>query len=717
MSRTSSFRRFSIGATAVCLICHALVLTAIVYVEIGAWRRDLHTPLVFSGDASLFLMQSKSTVDNGWWWSNRWLGAPFVFDERAFPVNTNVDQAVVFLTSRFVRDPIGVVTITWVLMVMLSGMGASCCMQRLGVSKLSAVVAGTLFAVCPFALYRNIDHFCLVIYLVPFPSTVALLLASGVVPDRRDWWLLGALVLLGFNYIYYAFFACFCLGAAALVGTITYGNRRILWIGIACVALVASCTVVNLAPSLKSWRDHGTPIVLPHKVPAQAETYGLTIRHLISPVFNHPFPPFRRWADSESAAGFSVQNEGVTSRLGIVGAIGFLSLLLGIFVPGRLNESPFGGVLVGASRLTVAALLLSTVGGFGSVFSFLVTPEIRAYNRISPFIEFFALTAVAIAIDAVPVKGRARTLAAIGVFVIGLVDQGQASLPIRVAYQRNAIEIRALDNLVASMTRALPRAAMVFQLPIMNFLNEPEGRMKPYDHFKPYLVSLGLRWSYPALSNEQSLWQQAIAQIDLDQLPGQLAAEGFAGILVDRYGYDDNGAAVDSAWRAGHLGEHVIAQTDRYLAFDIRSLAGEGGTGKLPRVLSPATVGLGLCGEPSLLFVDRIGSATAPFSNLPVRVSPGRPIEVVGWAVDTRNRTIGRGVDVVIDQKPFRSVYSLDRFDVAAEHRVPSYRYSGYTILIAASDVGRGNHALSVRVVSSDGQCYYELAGPNIFVE
>ena len=51
-------------------------------------------------------MQSKSTVDNGWWWFNPMLGAPFGLDELAFPANSNVDQAIVWAVSRFVRNAV-----------------------------------------------------------------------------------------------------------------------------------------------------------------------------------------------------------------------------------------------------------------------------------------------------------------------------------------------------------------------------------------------------------------------------------------------------------------------------------------------------------------------------------------------------------------------------------------------------------------------------------
>ena len=201
----------------------ALLLAAALYFFLQGWRRDIGVPLGFSSDSLLALMQSKSTVDNGWWWFNPMVGAPLGLDELAFPANSNVDQAIVWMVSRFVRDAATAINLAWMLMVVLSGLSASWSMRRLGASTVSSVVAGTLFALSPYALYRNIDHFWMVIYLVPFVCTAALLLASGQLSERGLWrnsylLLLIGCALLGFNYVYYAFFGCFLIGIASIAG-------------------------------------------------------------------------------------------------------------------------------------------------------------------------------------------------------------------------------------------------------------------------------------------------------------------------------------------------------------------------------------------------------------------------------------------------------------------------------------------------------------------
>ena len=188
----------------------SLLIAACLYLLLGGWHRDLRVPLAFSSDSLWFLMQSKSTVDNGWWWSNPRLGAPFALDELAYPSNSNVDQAIVWAVSRFVPNAAATVNLAWAIMVVLSGLSATWCMRKLGVSAINAIAGGTLFALNPYALYRNIDHFSLVIYLVPFACAAALWLASGRALQRWPWKapavVLAGCALLGFNYLYYAFF-------------------------------------------------------------------------------------------------------------------------------------------------------------------------------------------------------------------------------------------------------------------------------------------------------------------------------------------------------------------------------------------------------------------------------------------------------------------------------------------------------------------------------
>ncbi len=604
----------------------AALIVAAMFVFLDGRHRDITVPFHFAFDSLVALMQSKSTVDNGWWWFNPMIGAPFGLDELAFPANSNVDQALVWIVSRVVRDAITATNITWILMVVQSGLAATWCLRRLGGSTIAAVVCGTLFAVTPYALYRNIGHLWMVIYLLPFACTLALLLATGRLQSIGHWrqpgslLLVGGAVLIGFNYVYYAFFACFFIAAGAVIGYFVGRDRRVLRTGAICVVLVAAATVLNLAPSLYSWKRHGLPIplVMIEKTPAESEIYGLKVRHLVSPVIQHTFGPLGWWMGRELAAKFPNENENRTTRLGVIGSVGFLVLLGVALVPWLQARSPASHLLEASSRLTLAAVLFATVGGFGSVFSLLVSPEIRAYNRIAPFIAFFSLAAVMVLLEAGFRRRGARLLAAGAVLAVGLIDQGVAATDLNIEYPAIARQMPPLRDFVATLEQRLPDQAMVLQLPFRTYLyDRGVARMEIYEHLKLYLVSHHLRWSYPALSNEQNRWQQAASRLGPGRLARQVAAEGFAAIVVDRYGYGDNGVAVTAAVSAELSPRDVLASTDRFVAYDIRPLAQLGAPG--PPLSAPpaaATAKMNACPDEGRVYIDRIDEEAAPFIGL-----------------------------------------------------------------------------------------------------
>src|SRR5690242_16982348 len=103
VARRSAGRSRLIRAAIV--IGEAVLIAACLFVFLRGWARDFSVPISFSSDSLLAEMQSKSTIDNGWWWFNPTIGAPFGLDERQYPANSNVDQAIVWIVSRVVHDP------------------------------------------------------------------------------------------------------------------------------------------------------------------------------------------------------------------------------------------------------------------------------------------------------------------------------------------------------------------------------------------------------------------------------------------------------------------------------------------------------------------------------------------------------------------------------------------------------------------------------------
>src|SRR5262249_55874747 len=150
---------------------------------------------------------------------------------------------------------------------------------------------------------------------------------------------------------------------------------------------------------------------------------------------------------------------------------------------------------------------------------------------------------------------------------------------------------------------------------------------------------------------------------------------------------------------------HTIARTDRYVALDISALAHDSTLVNLAGAteLVPATLSLAMCEGQPLTTIDQIGAAHGPFGAGPVHLASSQPITVSGWAVDHSHREIAGGVDIVMDRLLFASEYGLSREDVATYFRRPAYRDAGFVASIPGDALTKGEHALSVRVVSADG--------------
>ena len=157
----------------------------------------------------------------------------------------------------------------------------------------------------------------------------------------------------------------------------------------------------------------------------------------------------------------------------------------------------------------------------------------------------------------------------------------------------------------------------------------------------------------------------------MEQLPAQVAHDGFSAIVIDRNGYEDNGAAIAADIRGTVSAADVIAETDRYIAFDIRALAGtmDAGAARLPVGPVLATASMPSCGAKPLMAIDQIGSNRAVVGPGGIRIKTGRALRVRGWTVDQEHEAPAAGVDVMVDEVSFTSLYGWDRPEPSAQRR------------------------------------------------
>ena len=111
-------------------------------------------------------------------------------------------------------------------------------------------------------------------------------------------------------------------------------------------------------------------------------------------------------------------------------------------------------------------------------------------------------------------------------------------------------------------------------------------------------------------------------------------------------------------------------------------------------------------------FIDNIGPVGDPAKQKVVQVSGDAALAITGWAVDEPKKAPAGGVDLVIDGVPYSAHYGTERTDVATHFKRPAYANSGFELRMAAGQINKGPHAVSMRVISSNRKSYYE--GPVI---
>ena len=568
-------------------ICLCLVILACV---LRLWDADFAVLPDKNGDTIEVAMSVKSLVDNGWWLRNPHLGMPFgqqLFDE---PFVDNLSMSLMKLLSLFTRNYAVIMNLFFFLTFPLTAITSLFVLRSFDISYPSAIVVSLLYVFLPYHfLLRGWAHlFSSAYYLVPVIVMVCVWLwkeeldvptldgVNGSRISRPLAFALLAVLLIGSGEKYYAFFACFLLWVAGAGGSFFSHRIRPLALAIGLSTLVAFAVVLNNAPSLLYMWYHGANKVAALRMPQESEIYGLKISQMLLPVDGHRLPYFRRLKNTYDSLA-PVVNENGSATLGVVGGFGFLFLLASLL---WRSKEKAGELFRPLATLTVAAVFVGTIGGFGSLFNFVVYPQFRCYNRISVYIAFLSLFTAALLLDAL---GRRMELRQYGtwawhgslaaVLLIGILDQTTTAFVPN--YEESKAEEHNDAAFVKEIEAAVPRGAMIFQLPTVSFPeNPPVARMLDYDLLKGYLHSNTLRWSYGSVKGrEDALWGERVTHQPLDSMVRQLAFAGFSGIYIDRYGYSDSGRTIEYQLSQLLGGSPLVSENGRLAFFNLTSLA------------------------------------------------------------------------------------------------------------------------------------------------
>jgi hypothetical protein len=555
---------FAGAAMVLALVGAALVLEL--------WNADLRVPFAYTGDGTLNLTLIKGVLENPWYFHNPDLGAPWSQELYDYPVisQETLNLLLMRILGLGTGDPALVINLFFLLTFPLAALTAFLVLRRLAVSRGIALVIALLFALLPYHFQRGEVHlFLAAYYAVPLGAYLAIAVFRG---DRLfGGWratlitaVMCAVVATASGSGYYAVFTVVLVVVAAVLGFAVRREREALVAGGAVVAAIAAVSLVQLAPTIVYRAANGPNDEVAKRFWFESENYSLRLTNLLLPVDGHRIVSLARWKNEYTEQ--IPQTEARSATLGIIGSIGFVWLVaVGVAAIAGIGRRYELGLHAGLATLTVTAFLLATTGGF-STFIAVIWPQIRSWNRLSVFIAFFSLTAVALLLGLLERRLRGPVFAGVlaVLLAVGVFDQTTtADVPtydaVEASWNDDAAFFTALED-------RLPAGARIVQVPYEPFpepVNTPVGIYEPA---KAYLHSDDLDWSWGAMRGRPEDWAATLAGKPAAEVVTAAREEGFTGILLDRLALGAAAQATETDF-GRVLGNPAQPPDDRYVYF------------------------------------------------------------------------------------------------------------------------------------------------------
>lgn len=447
-----------------------------------------------------------------------------------------------------------------------------------GTSQLWSGVGGLAYGLSPFMFAQSPHHSGVQwAWHVPLFALVWRWVATdpGIEPwSRRFKEATGIGLLTGLLNVYYTNILC----QLTLVGAaLRYLRTRARPALLAALAVIGAAAIGFAVSNFDTWTykavngPNSGALVREYK---WLEIYGLKIKDLVIPPVTHRSEAFRTFGENHRKEAVLNDEDGCP-YLGIVGlaCLAWLTATsVSCVVHGREKQIPL------ETWQVLWIVLMFTTGGLNAIIGALGFTMFRTGARYSVVILAIVLLWAARRLSAIqapadekqPQAGLAISpvWAAAAIAACGLILWDQVPRPpSREQIAEIERQVEADREFTGKMEAALPEGAMVFQLPVMEFPEGPIPGVPPYDHFRPYLFSKHLRFSFGShKGRERERWQPAVQAklfegANLDQQAGiirvneanakvaidELKRLGFSAIYVNRNGFPDRGKGLEEA--------------------------------------------------------------------------------------------------------------------------------------------------------------------------
>lgn len=513
---------------------------------------QLGGPVDLQGDVLQCTRLLKSVTEPGGEYNCRHLGAPFVAEHYGFPDPFVIHQPLLWLLSPLTQNIYLVFNLLSLLTFVSAGLVAYEVLRRLGCRDGLAVPFAWIYASLPNHLERY-DHYGLSFYAsTPLVILYALRCLRGQCLTRGELLLAPLCGLFG---AYYAFFSYLVVLAAGVLGALQKRSLRPLRPALQVCTLIGLSFLLALAPALVN--KTADSAFLPPRQPNDLTRWSLSLDRMLLPAHSRNGHPLNKLARRYYANFPAPAEPDESPYLGALAIIGGLVLL---FSRGRNQpDLPY------LRALALVIFVTATAGGLSELLTLLIGATIRAWNRISFYLAFVLLAALALRLQ--QVAWTRRRAVGLGVLmVLGFVDQ-MTSAPRRNP-SRWAQQVNSDRTFVGQLEGQLAEGARIWQYPYIPYPESPQlHREGSYGLGRCYAVSRKIHWSWGTLRNgAQERFQAAFTRLPLGDQLRLLGEAGFAGVTVERRAYPDGGRDFEGQLQAQGL-KLGLQSPDGFLAY------------------------------------------------------------------------------------------------------------------------------------------------------
>lgn len=541
-----------------------VIIFAMMYHLMGLKNMRFNIPMqYFGGDDMSVIVNAKMMTEQSWDMTSDRLGAPYTVQYYDFTSSLMHNSGLIIMKvfALITHDAAATMNLTFLSIFFIAGIISYFVMRNLKVNCWVNAFASSVFALSPYMLYRNIGHIVLTeCYFIPLSILLCLWIYERddvLVLDKKFFKRKINYVALLFTFLianngiaYYPFFTCFILMVTAVSKLIKTGKIKEGLRGVVATLMVCFFVVLSILPGKIYTLVHGANSAAVDRAGfEQAELYGMKIAQLFMPVNGHGI--YDHYIDIYNDNAFLV-TENSTAYLGIIGMIGFIILMLCLFSKKDTALSKRLGYL---SELNITMVLLGTIGGIGAMFAFFISPMLRGYNRISIFIEYACILAVALIVSSfveklkMRIKKKEKSRITFNIVLYGMVTlfgcicifsiwEGCPALA-EPSYDTIEAEYTSDKEFVETIESEVEQGAMIYQLPYHKYPEEgPVNDMADYHLFIGFLHSDTLKWSYGSIKGrEEDKWNESVSKMGYEEMVSYLKNQGFSGIYVERRAY------------------------------------------------------------------------------------------------------------------------------------------------------------------------------------